>query len=73
MTPIGYLTRLRLHLARRLVETTELSLADIAFLVGYRQLTYFVRQFRRLFGQSPGRLRERRRPRRAIPVAPPLR
>jgi AraC-like DNA-binding protein len=50
-----------------------LSLADIAFLVGYRQLTYFVRQFRRLFGQSPGRLRERRRPRRAIPVAPPLR
>jgi AraC-like DNA-binding protein len=73
MTPIGYLTHLRLHLARRLVETTELSLADIAFLVGYRQLTYFVRQFRRLFGQSPGRLRERRRPRRAIPVAPPLR
>lgn len=69
-TPVGYLTRLRLHLARRLVETTELSLADIAFLVGYRHLAYFVRQFRRQFGQSPGRLRERKRPRRAIPVAP---
>lgn len=69
-TPIGYLTRLRLHLARRLVETTELSLADIAFLVGYRHLTYFIRQFRRYFGLSPGQLRERKRPRRVIPVAP---
>jgi len=33
-TPVGYLTKLRLSLAKQLVETTDLSIADIAFLVG---------------------------------------
>lgn len=71
-TPVGYLTRLRLHLARRLIETTELSLADIAFLVGYRHPTYFIRLFRKVFGQTPSQVRSqgrgRKRPRSAIPV-----
>ncbi len=72
-TPVGYLTRLRLHLAKQLLETTDLSLADIAFLVGYHHPTYFIRQFRRLYGQPPSQVRaqvrERKRPRRAIPIS----
>ena len=72
-TPVGYLTKLRLSLAKQLVETTDLSLADIAFLVGYRHLTYFIRQFRRLYGQSPSQVRaqvrSKKRPRRAIPTS----
>lgn len=72
-TPVGYLTKLRLSLARQLVETTDLSIADIAFLVGYRHLTYFIRQFRRLYGQSPSQVRaqvrSKKRPRRAIPTS----
>lgn len=72
-TPVGYLTHLRLNLAKRLLETTDLSLADIAFLVGYHHPTYFIRQFRRLYGQSPSQVRaqvrEKKRPRRAIPIS----
>lgn len=71
-TPVGYLTRLRLNLARRLLETTDLSLADIAFLVGYHHHTYLIRQFKRIYGQSPARVRSqvqgRKRPRQAIPT-----
>ncbi len=72
-TPVGYLTQLRLALAKRLLETTDLSLADIAFLVGYRHISYFIRQFKRKYGQPPSqvrtRVRERKRPRRSIPIA----
>ncbi len=72
-TPVGYLTRLRLYLASRLLQTTDLSVADISFLVGYRHHTYFIRQFRRFYGYSPTQLREqsqgRKRPRRAIPIS----
>ncbi|MCS7263320.1 MAG: helix-turn-helix domain-containing protein [Armatimonadetes bacterium] len=70
-TPVGYLTKLRLTLAKKLLETTDLSLADIAFLVGFRHASYFIRQFRRHFGWSPSqfRVRERKRLRRNIPVA----
>lgn len=72
-TPVGYLTKLRLGLAKQLLETTDLSLADIAFLVGYRHITYFIRQFRRFYGRSPSQVRlqakGKRRPRRAIPMS----
>jgi len=72
-TPVGYLTKLRLNLAKQLLETTDLSLSDIAFLVGFRHLTYFIRQFRRYFGQSPAQVRSQirgsKRPRRAIPIS----
>lgn len=71
-TPVGYLTQLRLILAKRLLETTDLSLADIAFLVGFRHVSYFIRQFRRHYGKSPSQVRsivrERKRPRRNIPI-----
>ena len=71
-TPVGYLTRLRLYLAERLLQTTDLSVADIAFLVGYHHVTYFIRQFRRFYGHSPAQIRNqaqgRKRLRRTIPV-----
>lgn len=71
-TPVGYLTKLRLSLAKQLLETTDLSLGDIAFLVGFRHLTYFIRQFRRHYGQSPAQVRAqirgKKRPRRAITI-----
>jgi len=72
-TPVRYLTHLRLSLAKQLLETTDLSLADIAFLVGFRHVSYFIRQFQKRYGQPPSRVRvrgrERKRPRRSIPTA----
>lgn len=67
MTPTNYLRQLRLQVAYRLLEATDLSVVDIAFLVGFKNFPYFVRQFRKFFGHSPTQLR-RRIPSRSTPV-----
>ena len=53
-------------LARRMTAAAELLLtqraiavADVARLVGYRQAPHFARAFRRRYGESPARFRER--------------
>jgi AraC-like DNA-binding protein len=51
--PIEYLLRLRLRRAGELLRTTELSVTEIAFRVGFRDANYFSRQFRALRGMSP--------------------
>jgi len=53
VTPHQYLVRCRLrHAARRLAEETE-SITDIAFDVGFGDLSNFVRTFHRAAGASP--------------------
>jgi AraC-like DNA-binding protein len=57
--PLAYLTRMRLEeAARRLVSGQE-GLASIAQHVGYSSEFAFNRAFRRLYGEPPGRYRER--------------
>lgn len=51
--PLGYLTRLRLTIARRLLEETPLSVHQVAEFVGYCDLRLFRRHFRRYFRASP--------------------
>ena len=53
-------------LARRMAAAAELlavqrsiPVRDVARLVGYRQAPHFARAFRRRYGQSPARFRER--------------
>lgn len=54
-TPLGYLTGVRLKHAHRLLQGTELPVADVARLVGYStNQTHFSRLFRRVYGTSPG-------------------
>lgn len=67
-TPINYLRRLRLEIAYRLLESTSLNVVDVAFLVGYRNFPYFVRQFRRFFGKPPSHVKRKTTPSRSIPV-----
>lgn len=55
MTPIQYQKLLRLHAARRLMLSEELDAASAAMRVGYESPTQFSREYRRLFGQPPGR------------------
>jgi YesN/AraC family two-component response regulator len=57
---IDYLTNIRLTKAKELLETTTMTLQDIAEAVGY-QLTYFMRIFKKLEGVTPGQYREERR------------
>jgi AraC family transcriptional activator of pobA len=59
MTFVTYLTHLRLTCARRLLEQTDRSIADIAATVGFADQSYFDRRFRQHYGETPRRVRER--------------
>jgi len=54
--PHQYLLALRLERARRLLETTEVSLSDIAHRAGFADQAHFTRLFKRAFGTTPGAL-----------------
>ena len=56
-TPIGYLTRWRLHLAAQLLGSTSKSVAEVAGEVGYESEPSFNRAFKREFGSPPARFR----------------
>jgi AraC-like DNA-binding protein len=55
--PMTYLTRWRLQLAARSLETTSRGVAEIAGDVGYESEAAFNRAFKREFGLPPGRYR----------------
>jgi AraC-like DNA-binding protein len=58
-TPVRYLTEVRLARARQLLETTDDSVTEICWAVGYESLPSFCSAFRRLTGVSPERYRRR--------------
>ena len=48
-----YITRLRVEKAKEFMANKEVSLTEIAFMVGYDDYTYFSRVFRKVEGKSP--------------------
>lgn len=60
-TPIRYLTRWRMALARDLLTDTDLPLVRVAERVGYGSDVAFSRAFRREMGRPPGEVRRRAR------------
>lgn len=62
----------RLEAAAELLKGTSISVADVAWRVGYRQTSHFARTFRRRYGVSPSAYRTRslqagcREPRQAV-------
>jgi transcriptional regulator GlxA family with amidase domain len=68
-TPLGYLHRLRIDAARHLLETRGKSVADVSQEVGYEDLGFFRRLFRRHTGATPQAYRARFGPGRARAVA----
>jgi AraC family transcriptional activator of mtrCDE len=57
--PLGFLSELRLGLARHRLGSTTGTLAQLAAAVGYDSESAFARAFRKRYGISPGRLRAR--------------
>ena len=53
MAPHKYLQDLRMERARRLLETTKLSITQIALQCGFEQSTSFATSFKKLVGVSP--------------------
>jgi AraC family L-rhamnose operon transcriptional activator RhaR/AraC family L-rhamnose operon regulatory protein RhaS len=60
-SPIKYLIGLRIQEASRLLRSTDRSITDIAFDIGFSDSNYFSRQFRKSHGQSPREYRKRYR------------
>lgn len=56
-TPFGYLQNYRLDLARTLLQDGELTVTTVAHRIGYANISYFSRTFKRRFGVTPGRCR----------------
>ena len=60
MTPIGFLTDLRLTLAHHHLAASVRPLAEIAAAAGYQSASAFSRAFQRRFGRAPGSIRHTR-------------
>lgn len=68
MAPKDWLLRERLHRSQILLETTPLSLVQIADACGIASLETYRSAFRRVFGITPARYREQFRSGRALPT-----
>lgn len=66
VTPHQYLVRSRLRHAARLLADDDISVTDVAYDVGFADLSNFVRTFHRAAGVSPRRFREASRGNRKI-------
>lgn len=52
-TVMQYLENVRLRRSRELLESTSMSISDIARAAGYNDSNYFARSFRKVYGVSP--------------------
>lgn len=57
VSPIQYLIRYRMEVAKQYLATTDLPMVDIAEKVGYKSETYFQNLFKRIAGMPPGKYR----------------
>lgn len=58
MTPVEFINQRRIQFAKRLLKTTNQSLADICFVCGYKNVTYFLKIFKKAVGQTPAQYRK---------------
>jgi YesN/AraC family two-component response regulator len=61
ITPMTYLRRYRIRQARELLETTDLSIMQVAMAVGFSEGAHFTRTFQREVGMTPRAYRGARR------------
>lgn len=57
MTYSQYVTNLRIEKAKSLLQTTNMSLAEISELVGFNDYFYFIKKFKKETGVTPGHYR----------------
>ena len=57
-TPVDYLVAYRVEKASRKLLATDMSVTEIAFASGFNDLSYFIKTFKRLKGQTPAAFRK---------------
>lgn len=55
---LDYVTNLKMEKAKKLIISTDMSLKDISFEVGYYNLSSFIRRFKQINGITPGEYRK---------------
>lgn len=60
MTPVELLRKARVARGRQLLETTDCSVSEIAYKVGFTAPSYFAKCFKDEYGTSPGEVRGKR-------------
>jgi len=58
-TPVNYLTRWRMHNARKLLEISNISMQAVAEQSGYQSEASFSKAFKKCMGVSPGACRRK--------------
>jgi len=58
MSTAIYIRKVRLQKAKELLETTNSSISEIAYQVGFKSPVYFSQVFKETFGESPRKLRK---------------
>lgn len=53
-----YLTRIQMERAMNLLSSTDLTIEEIVFQLGYTNVPYFYRNFKKMVGESPGKYRQ---------------
>lgn len=54
---VNALIRYRLQIAHRLLHDTSMTVQEVSLACGFRSANYFGRQFRKIYGYTPGRVR----------------
>ncbi len=57
LTPLQYLQKVRMRLAGELLQTTNLSIAEVAYSTGYSDVAHFTSLFKKHFSTTPGAYR----------------
>jgi AraC-like DNA-binding protein len=55
MSPLQYQKRMRLYESQRLMLVEHMDAAHAAYSVGYESINQFNREYKRLFGEPPGK------------------
>ena len=56
-----YITKLRMEKAKEMLNNTKCDIVHISEACGYNNFTYFAKQFKRMYGISPGKFRKQNR------------
>lgn len=66
MTATEYINSVKLYYACELLRNTNMNISETAFYLGYSDVSYFSKRFKKLFGRSPGEYFEFREKRRVL-------
>ena len=59
MSPIDYVTDLRIRRAQQMLSETDLSISEIVDQIGYYSISSFIKRFRQYTGMTPGEFRNK--------------